>query len=155
MKTYIKLKVNYKVSPYFLHYISIWSINFQFCPLPFHCYVDLISAVISWMKKVDMSNRTIKNCFSCHIICQLILLKRKTKLKYARLIRVPKAKTKNSKYMKKIHNFRTYSLLKSAKFSNIWNPKKKKKDFGKNNKILMVVANLLVFSIDLMWLRWR
>jgi len=33
--------------------------------------------------------------------------------------------------------------------------KKKKKDFGKNNKILMVVANLLVFSIDLMWLRWR
>ena len=117
MKIYIKLKVNYKISPYSLHYISIWSIDFQFCPLPFHCYVDLIFAIIPWMKKVDMSNRTIKNYFSCHIICQLILLKRKTKLKSARLIRLPKAKTKNSKYMKKIHNFRTYNLLKSAKFS--------------------------------------
>ena len=63
----LNLMVNYKVGPYSLHYISIWSLTFQMCQFGsqlFQCYINLVPTVIYWMEKANVSNETIKNYFS-------------------------------------------------------------------------------------------
>ena len=70
----LNLMVNYKVGPHSLHYISIWSLTFQMCQFSsqlFQCYINLVPTVIYWMEKANVSNETIKNYFSWHIISQL------------------------------------------------------------------------------------
>ena len=55
----INFWINYIFDLYHLYHISIW-------PLTFQCHVNLVPAVIYWMKISDVTNGQNRELFICH-----------------------------------------------------------------------------------------